>query len=237
MAGNDDTYAVERREVLGKKVKRLRRDGVLPGNIYGRGLDSLAVQLPAGRASAMLAEHGTNSLLRVQVDGEPDPRPVMVRAVKRDPVTSVIQHLDFYQVDLARRTTVSVPVHVVGEAPAVHTFEGVLLHGADTVPVQALPADVPAFLEVSVEGLVELEQQVTVADLEAPESVVILADREVMLARVARPRLIVEEVEELLEGEEEALPEEGEEGEEAADGAEGAADAEQGAAPDRERRR
>ena len=210
-----ETYAVAPRTVLGKKVKRLRRDGVLPANIYGRGIDSVAVELPTRDASELLTAHGTNTLIQVQVSGEHDARPVMVRDVKRNPVSGALQHLDFYQVDLARTMRATVPVTVVGIAPAVDEFGGILLHGAETVPVEALPSDVPDHFEISVEALVELDQQVTAAALVVPPGVTLLADPDLMLARVSRPRLIVEE-DEVPEGEEE-LPE-GEEAEEAAEG-------------------
>ena len=199
-----DTYQVEPRDVLGKKVKRMRREGVLPANIYGRGMESVAVQMPTRAAREMLVAHGTNTLIRLRVAGEDRERPVMVRAVGRHPASGALQHLDFYQVDLSRAIQATVPVTVVGEAPAVDTHGGILLHGANSVQVEALPADIPTHLEVSVDRLEEIDQQVTVADLIVPDSVTMLADAELMLARVSRPRILVEE-EPVLEGEE--LPE------------------------------
>ncbi len=217
-----ETYEVDQRAVLGKKVKRLRRDGVLPANIYGRGIPSVAVQMPLRAAREMLTAHGTNTLIRVQVAGEAESRPVTVRAVKRHPASGALEHLDFYQVDLARTMRATVPVTVIGEAPAVSAYGGILLQGIASVQVEALPSDIPTHLEVSVDGLEELDDQVTVADLVVPGAVTIHAASGLMLARVTRPRLIVEEEEEVPEGEE-ALPEgeEGEEPDEAATEAEG----------------
>ena len=200
-----DIYAVEPREVLGKKVKRLRRDGVLPANIYGRAISSLAVQMPLREAREMLIAHGTNVLIQVQVSGERELRPATVRAVKRDPVSGAIQHLDFYQVDLSRSMRATVPVTIVGEAPAVSLHGGILLHGADSVQVEALPADIPTQIEVSIEGLEELDQQVRVADALVPAGVSVLSDADLMLARVTRPSLVVEEEEVVPEGEEELV--------------------------------
>ena len=212
-----DSYEIERREVLGKKVRRLRRDGVLPANIYGRGVASLAVQMPSQRAREMLRAHGTNTLISVQVAGERESRPVMVRAVKRGPASGDLQHLDFYQVDLSRTLRATVPVTVVGRAPAVDAVGGILIHGLDSVDVEAMPADVPAHLEVSADGLEDFDQQVTVADLVVPPGVTVHTDRDQMLARITRPRLIEEE-EAVPEGEEELVEGEVLEGE-AAEGA------------------
>jgi large subunit ribosomal protein L25 len=188
--------------VVGKRVARLRRDGTLPANIYGRGLESIAVELPARQAREMLIAHGRDTLIELQVAGESKPRPVVVRSFQRHPVTREVLHLDFFQVDLNRAIQATIPVHVTGEAPAVHTYQGVLLHGADSVQVESLPGDLPEALEVSIDGLDELDTQVTVADLVAPAGVRIISDSELMLARVARPRLVAAEEVELLEGEE-----------------------------------
>lgn len=199
------TYRVETRFVLGKKVKRLRLDGLLPANIYGPGIPSLAVQLPSRDAREMLIAHGTNTLIQLQVDDEQESRPVMVRAAPRDPVSGVLQHLDFHQVDLTQSTRATVPIVITGEAPAVNTLAGILLQGADRIQVEALPSDVPTQIEISVDGLDELDQQITVADISVPEGVTLLSDPSVMLARVSRPRLVVEDEDVLPEGEEELI--------------------------------
>ncbi len=217
-----DVYTVEIRQVLGKKVKRLRREGLLPANIYGRAIPSLAVQMPLREAREMLTAHGTNTLIRVQVEGEQEPRPAMVRAVQRNPASGAVQHVDFHQVDLTRSTRATVPITLLGEAPAVNALGGILLQGADSVQLEALPADVPTHFEISVEGLEEFDQRVTVADLTVPAGVTMLSDPEMMLARVVRPRLIVEDEEVLPEGEGEAI--EGEDVSEDEDEAESGSD-------------
>ena len=212
-----DRYAVTARSVYGKRAKRLRWDGILPANVYGRGLDSVAVQLPYRGAETIMAEHGLNSLIELAIEGEDTERPVVVRSVQRHPLTRELQHLDFYQVDLAREMQAMVPVTLTGEAPAVHTYQGVVITGADHVSVQALPADLPAHLEISIDSLEELDQQLTVADLELPGGITVLTEPDIMLVRVQPPRKIEDAVEEaeLLEGEEGELVE-GEEGEAAA---------------------
>ena len=214
MAGEVSVYAAQRRDVMGKKVKRLRREGVLPANVYGRGLESIAVQMPARDARTMMIEHGTDTLIELRLDGESEGRPVVVRSVQRDVLSGVIRHIDFWQVDLTRTIQAHVPVHLVGEAPAVHVYQGVLLQGVDAILVEALPTDIPEQFALSVEGLEELDERLTVADLTIPDGVRVLTDPETMLARVARPRLLTEEEEEVPEGEEGLV--EGEEGEEAA---------------------
>lgn len=225
MTSDVDTYELTLRAVLGKKVKRLRREGTLPANIYGRGLESVAVQISLRTAREMLTAHGTNTLISVEVEGEKEARPVMVRDVKVHPVSGAIQHLDFFQVDLARTIRAAVPVVLIGEAPAVAEHGGIVLTGIATVQIEALPADVPDHFEVSVEHLEEIDQQITVGALVVPQGVTVHSDEDQMLVRITRPRLIEEEEEEVLEGEEELVEgEEAEEGEaaegEAAEGEE-----------------
>ena len=206
-----DSYPVSPRETIGKKVKRLRLEGVMPANIYGRGIESRAVQMPSRSALAMLREHGLNTLVEIDVEGEDAPRSVVVRGTQRHPVTRELQHIDFYQVDLNRVIQASVPVHLTGEAPAVATHHGVVLQGMDTVLVEALPASMPTSLDVSIDSLVELEATLTVGDIQLPEGVRLLIDAGSMLVRVAPPRVEEETQEAILEGEEVGV-----EGEEAA---------------------
>ena len=206
-----DTYAVEPRSVTGKAVKRLRREGTIPANIYGRGLESVAVQLPWTRAREMLNAHGRNTLIEVQLEGG-DARPVVVRDIARHPVTGSVQHIDFFQVDLTRTIQADVPIHFTGEAPAVHTYGGVFVQALDVVHVEALPNEMPEAIEVAIDGLTELDQSLSVSDIVVPSGVTILTDPEQAIAQIARPRLEVEEEEEVPEGEEGVVPEEGAEG-------------------------
>jgi len=183
-----ETVAAQPRETLGKRVAVMRREGMLPGNIFGRGLASTAVQVPEREVRRLIQEHGLNTLFQLAVAGESAPRSVVVRAVQRHPVSKALQHVDFYQVDLGRRMQAAVPIHIIGEAPAVHTYKALLLHGVDNVQVEALPAQMPTYLEASVDGLAELDSVLTVGDLALPAAVSVLTPAAVVLARIARPR-------------------------------------------------
>lgn len=198
-----DTYAVAPRELIGKRVALLRREGILPANIYGRGQESVAVQLPYRSAREMLIAHGTDNLVQVQVEGEAAPRPVVVRKFQRHPVTREVLHLDFYQVDLNRPIQGSVPLRLIGEAPAVQVFQALLLTGADSIHVEALPADVPEHIDVSLDVLTRLESIITVGDIPLPPGLRLMTDPGTLVARIGRARVRVE-VAEVLEGEQPA---------------------------------
>jgi len=204
-----DAFQVQPRTVVGKTVARLRRDGMLPASIYGRGLESVAVQLPYVVARDLMNSHGYNSLINLQVEGEGKPRPVVVKQVAQNPVTRELWHLDFYQVDLTRKISGPVTVHFTGESPAVNDLNGVLVIHADTVEVEALPADMPESLEVSLESLAEFDTYLFAKDIKTGAGVEVISDPEFMLAAVTRPRIASEAEEEaeaaaLVEGEQEA---------------------------------
>jgi len=196
-----DTYAAIARDVIGKKVSVLRGNGIIPANIYGRGIDSVPVQILWPEARGMLNAHGRNVLIQIQIEGEAQPRSVVIRDFTRDPVNGSLQHIDFFQVDLTRKIQADIPVQLVGESPAVHTYGGILVQSLELLHVEALPTEMPESIQVSVESLGELESSLTVGDIQAPEGVSILTAPDVGLAQIARPRVEQEESEEIQEGE------------------------------------
>ncbi len=194
---------VDPREVTGKKVKSLRRQGIIPAHLYGRGTESLAVQAPQQEVVHLLRTAGRNAIIDLQIGGENGPRPVVLRSVQRDPVSGELVHLDFFQVSLDETMKVGVPLVLVGEAPAVSVYGGVLLQSLDRLNVEALPGDVPQHVEVDVSELEMLEAALFVRDLSVPASVHVLDDPGIVVAKVAAPRLVTE-VEKAAEVEEEA---------------------------------
>jgi large subunit ribosomal protein L25 len=182
-----DTKAVlnvARRETLGKKVKAMRRAGTVPANIYGRHVDSVAVQVEFDDLRNILRHHNRNDILYVQLDGEE--RPTFMRDVQRNPVTDKILHVDFLQISLTERVRMEVPIHIVGKAPAVETYGGILTHPSTTVMVEALPLNIPNMLEIDVSGLTEIGQTLHASDLTPPEGVTIIS-QEQTLVRVDLP--------------------------------------------------
>ncbi|MDA1010442.1 MAG: 50S ribosomal protein L25 [Chloroflexi bacterium] len=187
-----DMFQVQPRSVAGKAVKKLRREGVLPASVYGRGLETVSVQLPYVVARDLMNTFGYNSLINLQIEGEAQPRPVVVKQVAQDPVSRQLWHLDFYQVDLNRKISGPVAVHFVDESPAVREQGGVLVIHADSLVVEALPADMPESLEVSLASLDEFDTYLYAKDITTAEGITIITDGDHLLAAVTRPRLAVE---------------------------------------------
>jgi large subunit ribosomal protein L25 len=189
------------RQALGKKVRRLRREGVTPANIFGRNVQSVAIQVGTEELRHVLRTAGRNEIVYVRLDGE-EARPTFVRDVQHNPVSDAILHVDFMQISLKEKVRLDVPIHLVGLPGAVDRLGGILVHGLDHVAVEALPTAVPSFIEVDVTGLDEFDQTLHVSDLVVDEGVTILTDPEMVVAKVAPPA--VERVEEAAAEAEEA---------------------------------
>lgn len=171
-----------RRQVLGKAVKRLRRHGLTPANIYGKGIQSLAIQVSTHDLWHLLRHAGRHEIVYLQVDGEEE-RPCFIRAVQKDPITDELLHVDFQQVSLTEKVRLEVPLHLVGEAPAVDRYGAMVLQLLDVVLVEGLPTALPPFIEVDLSRLDAPDSVIHVSDLQPPPGVTILTDPEMVVAR------------------------------------------------------
>jgi large subunit ribosomal protein L25 len=185
--------AVAPREVLGKKVRFLRREGITPANIYGHGVDSLAVQVPTHDLAHTIKVAGRNTMLQLHVEGEKKARPVFVHHVQRNPLNDDLLHVDFYQVSMKEKIRLEVPIVVVGEAPAVDVYHGILLQNTNSVAVEGLPGEMPPHIEVDVSGLAEIDDAIHIKDLPVSAALTLLVDPELVVVKVAPPRIEVEE--------------------------------------------
>jgi large subunit ribosomal protein L25 len=210
---------VEKRKVVGRKVKNLRKDGVLPAAVYGREIKSVNLQADGHTVQEMLGQAGETTLIDLNIKGEKSKRPVLMKNPQYDPVTDKLIHLDFHQVDLTQTVTAEVPVELAGKSPAAESGEGVLVQLVNEIEVEALPTELPEKFIVDISGLKGIDDAVTVADLEKfSDKVELKVDKERILAKVEpleeeieEPAPLEEEVvEEAVEGEE-APPVEGEE--------------------------
>lgn len=206
------SLSLSQRTVTGKKVKQLRRQGILPVHMYGTGTDSKALQGSAGELRRILPRVGTNIPVSVQIDGSDDENICFVREVQRHPLTEDLLHIDFIRVDVTQTISAEVPITLVGSAPATQQG-GTLLQPLTSLLVEALPMDMPASIEADVSGLDDFEKSIVVSDIVVRDNVRVLTDSDEFVARVSPPRVEADifELSALEEGEE---VEEGEEAEE-----------------------
>jgi large subunit ribosomal protein L25 len=201
---------VLKREVKGKKVRFLRRGGLVPCNIYGNGIESQPVQVEARKLGQIIARAGGTDLIALKIGGTDTPGMVLIRDVQRNPMTGEPIHVDFYQVNMAEKLKADVPLVFTGAAPALKLKNVSLLHAMTALQVEALPDDLPHNIEVDISGLALPEQSIHVKDLKVSSKITILADPDQMLIKVAEVRKAVEEVpaaEVAAEGEEEVAAE------------------------------
>lgn len=177
----------EKRHITGRKVKKLRKDGILPANIYGKKVESLAVQVGMGDFQKVFKDAGETGLVELVVNG--NKKPVLIHNVQFDPVTSNPIHADFLQVDLKEKVTAQVPVELVGASPAEKQGLGTVVQYIDEIEVEALPADLPDKFEVDASRLTEVDMAVLVKDLPLDKTKVeIKEDLEQILVKVEPPR-------------------------------------------------
>ncbi|MFH1141337.1 MAG: 50S ribosomal protein L25 [Chloroflexota bacterium] len=212
------TLQAETRAVAGKQVHGLRRQGITPIHLYGKGIPSTALQASSSVLQRVVARAGRNVPVSLSIPGSTETHLAFIREIQRHPLTEAILHVDFYQVSLAELMRAQVPVYLVGEAPATRTLSGTLFPALRFIEVECLPLDLPQYVEVNVSGLTDFEQAIYVSSIKLGDAVTILTDPGELIARVNPPR-VVEEVaaptaeilEEAAEGTEKAEEEPGEE--------------------------
>jgi large subunit ribosomal protein L25 len=195
----------ERRELLGKGVRRLRHEGILPATVYGYNTKPVSIQVNAHDFASVLRHAGRTGLIDLTI-GTERARPVFVKQTTVDAKRNVIQHVEFYQANLRERMTSEVPLHFVGDSPAVREG-GILLPLLDHVSIESLPDDVPANgIEVDVSGIVEINGAVHAREISLPGGVTLVTPGDDIVVKV-NPPIAEEVVEEVIE-EATPLPEE-----------------------------
>jgi large subunit ribosomal protein L25 len=177
-----------RRAVLGKKVRFLRREGLVPASLYGPGVEPAALQLTGRDLDAALRQMTATTLAALEVEGE-SMRRVLVREVQRHPVTERTLHVDFFAMPMDVTIRADVPVQTVGEAPAVTVLGGTLVRSVETVQVEALPTDLPERFEVDLSGLTEFHHAIHARDLVLPAGVSLLTPPDTALVAVLPARV------------------------------------------------
>jgi len=185
------------REIQGRKVRFLRRQGIIPVHLFGHNIESVALQCDAAQLQRVLAQAGKTRLINLKLDKAKRPRNVVVREIQRDLLTGGLLHVDFYQVRMAEKIKVEVPIVPVGEAPALRLKENMLLQGLNNLTIECLPDKIPASIEVDLNSLTEAEQAIHVRDITLGEGFAILNDPEHVVVKISLRH--VEKVEEVVE--------------------------------------
>ncbi|MBI3954916.1 50S ribosomal protein L25 [Candidatus Gottesmanbacteria bacterium] len=171
------------RTQIGKKVKKLRKEGNLPATVYGKDFKSQSVQVNLKEFQEVYKQAGETGIVELGLDKEI--LPILIHNIHYHPTTAQPLHADFYKVNLKEKVSASIPLVVINEAPAVINKIGVLLNILSEVAVEALPADLPEKIEVDVAGLTEINSTIKVADLKVSDKVTIKTDGALEIVKIA----------------------------------------------------
>ena len=176
----------QKRTVKGKQVKSLRREGLLPGVIYGRigkeQIEPIKIQLDLRETSKKINKLTGSSLANLNLEGET--YPVILREAQRDVIYGTLLHVDFMAVSLTEKLQTAVPIELIGQAPAEINMAAVVVTGISELEIECLPQDLPERIEVDATVLVDIDSAIYVKDLDLPASFDVLTDPEELIAGV-----------------------------------------------------
>ncbi|OGM02594.1 hypothetical protein A2115_01085 [Candidatus Woesebacteria bacterium GWA1_41_8] len=180
------TLKAEQRKLTGRKVKRLRKDGILPANIFGKNEKSQSLQVDLKQFEQVFKQAGETNLVELMVGSKKTP--TLIHNIQTDPVSDIPLHVDFLQVNLKEKVVAQVPVELVGESPAEKQGLGTAVQYIDEVEVEALPQDLPDQFEVDLSKLTEVDQFVAIKDLKVASGVEVKNDKDQIIVKVEQQR-------------------------------------------------
>ena len=194
------------RELMRKKVKQLRRDGIIPVHLYGPGFDSRALQCQAQRLIGVLSAAGGSTPISITIQGESGTQLAFAREIQWNPKRDDIVHVDLLVADTSRPVSAQVSIVFVGDSPGARNVSGTVMQTLRFMDVQALPLEMPGQIEIDLEILTEPDSVLRAGDIELPPNVTRLTDADELVARIELPRVEVVEEVEGVEGEEDQEP-------------------------------
>lgn len=175
------------RNILGRKVKTLRKEGLIPAELYGHGVKNLHLALSAREFQKVFKEAGESTIVNL-VTEDKKTLPVMIHDVKTDSLSGKILNIDFYQIKLTEKIRVHIPIEFIGEAPAVKTFGGILIKTLKEIEVEALPQDLPHRLQVDLTPIDEIGKSISVKDLKISDQVKFFVNPETIITTVVEAK-------------------------------------------------
>lgn len=176
----------EKRAVIGKQVKALRRAGKMPAVVYGKHTAPISIMMDAREANRILARVGSSHLLTVKV-GKDEEHTVLVRDRQRDFIRGGLIHVDFLAVSMTETLRTAVRLELFGTSPAVTDFGAILVTGVSDVEIECLPKDLPDVIRVDVSGLDKIGSSIQVQHLTIPPNVTLLSNVHEMVVQVISP--------------------------------------------------
>lgn len=193
-----------KRALMGKKARFLRRQGIVPANVCGHGVDSLPVECSEADLAGII-KGGTSRIIALDVKGENSLRTVLIKNVSYHPISQSLIHVDFYQVNMTEKMAADIPLLIKGHAPALSSKENFLDHQLNEITVECLPDKLPQHIDVDVSILKEAGDTIYVSDLDPADGVVFLTPGDHIIVRIAHAAKAEAEAEEVTEAETEPV--------------------------------
>jgi len=182
------------REDVGKKIKSLRKKGIIPAVVYGSGHKPISIQIDYKEFEKIFEKAGESTLINLKISAKGgsasggENKNVLIHDIAKDPVSGRFIHIDFYQVRMDKAIKAEVPLVFVNESPAVKTLEGILVKNITEVEVEALPKDLPHEIKVDISVLDSFDKHIRVKDLILPQGVKLHLDADEVIVSVTPPR-------------------------------------------------
>ncbi len=176
---------VQKREILGKKLKALRKQGFIPAEFYGREAENLHLSVLAKEFNKIFKEAGESAIIKLNVDGKKIN--ALIHDVQKNSLTGAVSNIDFYGIKMDEKIRVDIPLLFNGESPAVKEG-GVLIKAIHELEIEALPADLPHHIEVDLGKLAVIGNSILVKDLNVDKKVKVMINLETVVATIVAPK-------------------------------------------------
>lgn len=174
------------REIVGKKVAKLRSEDLIPAVMYGNKIASQNLAVNYVDFKRVYAKAGESALIELEVAGKKVS--VLIHDIQLAPMSGKVSHIDFFQVNMKEEVETEIPLEFVGESAAVKALGGVLVKNMDAIAVKCLPSDLPEKYEIDLSALATFEDVIAVKDLKVSDKVEIMLEGETVIAMVSAPR-------------------------------------------------
>ena len=203
------TLQTTSRNVLGKKTRFLRRQGITPVHLFGHNVESLTLQCDTAQLQRIIAQTGMTKLINLEIDKEKHPRSVFIREIQRNAVNRDLLHVDFYQIRKGEKVKAEIPIVLVGEAPVLKLKGCSLMQTLNTLSIECMPDKLPPQIDVDLSSLEEIAQTIHIRDIPLSPDITLTTDPDQLIVKVSEAVVEKEEEEVVVveEGEAEAEPE------------------------------
>ena len=182
------------RKEVGRKTSSLKEAGRIPAVVYGHDVKNISVDVDYKEFQKVYSKTGENSLIELDVEGDKEKRPVLVHDLQRDPVADKFIHIDFFQTSLKEEVEVKIPLVFEGTSLAVKDLGGTLVKNIAELEIKALPQNLPHEIKVAIDSLNTFEDRILVKDLILPKDVKVMVKPDEIVASVAQPSKVEEEL-------------------------------------------